>query len=567
MDSRFARLISSFLSLILIAAVVLSGAPAFADNPKLEGQAKAIQKKAMEEDYLTTEFAKAKDRLTSAISLCGDKCAAPLRAELKRDLGIVLIGGGLDKDKGTAAFADAMKLDPKVQIPKDLRTKELDAAWEAAKKGGGSSAAAATGGPAPAGDFTHTPVVEQQQRTPVPIYVEYAGEEKLVKVVARYKGFGMNEWKMIELKSLDKGWGSLVPCGDVQQGAFQYYLQGFNEANDAVATAGDRNNPFKVAIKREAVSPAPALPGQNPPTQCADSGDCPPDFPGCKKAAAKEDEEDMSLKDAGDSCDNDTECKSNSCKKTSDDPLDHGVCTEGGGKFKRIWVGAAGSFSMAFVPSSDDVCKLDKTNDYYPVNSAGYYCINDAGNDFPERPFVVGNNKENESIPSPQDQDKVKGGAAPAGVRLYGTFDYAINVNMFIGLRAGVVLGTYSGTAAKDDGKRFGAAPLHLELRATYVFGKDAIAKAGIAPYAFIGGGVSTWDSKVPVSVKITGQKDLKTVDGWYLGGPGFFGLGGGVRYAFSNRAALMGGLRVDFAFGPAFTPAFGPELAVQFGF
>lgn len=559
MNSRFVRTIS----LLSFFFVVLSGSVARADNPKLEGQAKAIQKKAMDEDYLTTEFGKAKDRLTSAINLCGEKCSATVRAELKRDLGIVLIGGGLDKDKGTAAFADAMKLDPKVQLPKDLRTKELDAAWEAAKKGGGSTAVASSA-QAPAGDFNHTPVAEQQQRTPVPIYVEYAGEEKLVKVVARYKGFGMSEWKMLELKSLDKGWGGLVPCGDVQQGAFQYYLQGFNDANDAVATAGDRNNPFKVAIKREAVAVAPALPGQNPPTQCADSGDCPPDFPGCKKASAKKEveEEDYSLKDAGDSCDNDSECKSNSCKKTSDDPLDHGVCTEGGGKFKRFWIGAAGAFSMAFIPSADDVCKIDKAG--YPINTSGYYCISD-GADYPARPPA--SPAENDAIAANQDQDKVKGGGAPGGFRLYATFDYAATANILVGARAGVVLGTYDGDAAKVDGKRFGAAPLHVELRGTYVFGKEGIGKAGLAPYAFVAGGVSTWDAKVPVSVKITGQKDLKTVDGWYLGGPGFIGLGGGVRYAFSQRAALTGGLRLDFAFGPAFTPAIGPELGVQFGF
>ena len=159
MNSRFVRAIS----LLSFLFVVLPGSVARADNPKLEGQAKAIQKKAMDEDYLTTEFGKAKDRLTSAINLCGDKCSPTVRAELKRDLGIVLIGGGLDKDKGTAAFADAMKLDPKVQIPKDLRTKDLDAAWEAAKKGGGATSAAT--GQAPAGDFNHTPVAEQQVRT------------------------------------------------------------------------------------------------------------------------------------------------------------------------------------------------------------------------------------------------------------------------------------------------------------------------------------------------------------------------------------------------------------------
>src|SRR6185436_7919487 len=104
------------------------------------------------------------------------------------------------------------------------------------------------------------------------------GEEQLVKVIARYKGFGMTEWKALELRKMgDKGWGSVIPCSDVQQGVTQYYIQGLNKDNDMVASSGDRNTPFKVNVKREKVDSPPHLPNQGPPTQCADTGDCPPD--------------------------------------------------------------------------------------------------------------------------------------------------------------------------------------------------------------------------------------------------------------------------------------------------
>ena len=59
---------------------------------------------------------------------------------------------------------------------------------------------------------------------------------------------------------------------------------------DPVAVAGDRNNPFKVSVTREKVAEPPHLPGQPAPTQCQDTGDCPPNFPGCKKPGGKPEE-------------------------------------------------------------------------------------------------------------------------------------------------------------------------------------------------------------------------------------------------------------------------------------
>jgi hypothetical protein len=52
---------------------------------------------------------------------------------LHRDLGVVQIGGQIDKEKGIQNFVEALKIDPKVELDKDLRTKELDAAFADAK--------------------------------------------------------------------------------------------------------------------------------------------------------------------------------------------------------------------------------------------------------------------------------------------------------------------------------------------------------------------------------------------------------------------------------------------------
>lgn len=546
-------------------------------DPKTEASAKALQKKAMDEDYLATEFGKAKDKLEKAITACGaDKCAPGVKALLQRDLGVVYVGGLNDKDKGQAAFAEALKLDPAVALDKDLTTKEITAVFEAAKKGG--AAVTPPPGPAqpkgPSGDFVHTPFVDQQVRTSVPVLVEYNGEEKLAKVIARYKGFGMTEFKQFELKKIgEKQWGGNSPCGDVQTGDFLYYIQGFNDQNDPVATAGSRNEPYKTKITAQPVTDAPHLPNQPAPTQCADTGDCPPDFPGCKKKPVGTDE--PTGKPEGEACVDDGDCQSNKCEKEKGaDPLDKGVCTAPAGvrgKYRKIWVGAQIGFDFAFVPSGEDVCKLDSKTSV-PVNDTGYYCYDtNAGRDYPIRPTNAAERVENDSIEIPSKNNKVQGGAAPATFRILASFDYGVTPNVMLGARVGLVVNTYPGAEGHTDGKGF-SAPLHLEARGTYLFGKGLEKTSGIVPYAFISGGISNWDAKVGISVNevdaASGRKTTKdSINAWYLGGPGFIGFGGGVRVMASERIAIPLGLRAAFALGNGVLPTVSPEVGVQVGF
>ncbi len=562
----------------LALAVALSTVPASAQNAKVEAAAKALQKKAIEEDYLATDFAKAQDKLEKANASCGgDKCSPALRAQLLRDLGVVQIGGQLDKEKGISNFVEALKLDPAIALEADLRTNELDAAFAEAKKraGGGASGAAkpaASTGGQPTGDFIHDPVPGQQIRTSIPVYAEYSGEESLVKVIVRYKGFGMSDWKPVELKkSGDKGWAGLLPCGDMQQGVAQYYIQGFNAENDPVAVGGDRHTPYKVKVTTEKVAEPPHLPGQPPPTQCADTGDCPPNFPGCKTPTAGEASEPTG-KDGGEFCEEDTECKSNECKASKCTEPKH----EASSQYRKLWIGASVGFELLqFVPTSNDVCKLTPPSDanpLIPTNTENYYCVASDGSDYPFRTTkadVDANHpRANENANLVQGvSDKVAGGGAFGSVRMLLSADYALNMNLLLGIRLGYVLNTYPGQAAKDDAKAF--PPIHAELRGTYLIGQDALTKT-FAPYAMLGAGVAPFDAKVKVSVVEQppgGVKAQKDVDAWHLAGPAFAMFGGGVRIGMGSRAALMGGLRVNFAFGNSFAPSLGPELGVMFGF
>jgi len=573
-------LVTTALSLgLLVAAFEV---PAHAQNAKVEAAAKALQKKAMEEDYLVTEFAKAKEKLEKALASCGtDKCSPAIRAQLQRDLGVVQVGGLNDKVAGQAAFVEALKLDPAIALDKDVATKEITAVFEAAKKGGAPGPGPGPGpGPTkgPSGDFIHVPVPAQHVRTSVPVYAEYAGEEKLVKVIARYKAFGMTDFKQFELQKMgEKGWGGQSPCGDVQTGDFLYYIQGFNAENDPVATAGSRNEPYKVGIKAQPVAEPPHLPNQPAPTQCADTGDCPPDFPGCKKP--KGPDTGPSGKAEGEACLDDGDCQSQQCKKDKGaDPLDKGVCTAPEGakpKYRKFWAGLQLGFDFSFVPSGDDVCKIHPTDASdtdrggLPVNATGYYCI-DGSADYPNRPTSDPESlKQNYSIEFRSKNDKVQGGLAPSTFRILASADYGVTRNILIGARVGLVVNTYPGAEGHVDGKGF-SAPIHLEARGTYLFGQGLEKESGITPYAFFGAGISNWDARVGVTVSeidAAGKKTNRPVDAWYLGGPGFIGFGGGVRLHMGPRLAIPLGLRMALALGNGVLPAISPEVGIQYGF
>ena len=568
---RLHRYFSHFVALIFAVAALVSVSPAFAQNAKVEKEARALQKKAMEEDYLGTEFAAAQQKLDKAIAACGtDKCNVQMRAQLRRDLGVVLIGGQLDKDKGSAVFVEALKLDPSVVLDPDLKTKELEAAFEAARKkaagapgetksAGGQTAA----GGAVAGDFSHSPVSEGKYRTPVPIYVEYAGSETIVKVLVRYKGFGMNEFKPLELKKKGTGWGGYIPCGDVQQGNLQYYVQGFNDQNDPIATAGDRNNTYKVAVKNQLAGPPPSLPGDPPPTSCQDTGDCPgPEFP-CWAEHLKAQQQSGALKpgvkEEGAECDESSECKSLECKANKcTAPADDSGGT--GEKHHKIWIGAALNFGFALLQQGSDVCKLDDKG--VPLNqSPAYYCYFE-NRDYPTR--ATGD--ENQNLQQGK-AGSIDGGFSPANLRILGSFDFAPKPNYMIGARLGLVAtGVYPGQEAQKDAKSNDVLKrLHVEARFTYLFGKEPLHKT--SGFVFVGGGVSEFHGSVDVPVAEANASANKKVTAYLMGGPAFAGIGGGVRLKLSPTTGLLLGPRLDLAIGyVGVLPVLGLEGGLQFG-
>ncbi|MEO7109839.1 MAG: hypothetical protein ABI183_05335 [Polyangiaceae bacterium] len=501
----------------------------------------AMQK--AEGDYATGDTARALSRIQAALKACvGNKCSADTRAGLLRDRGSLEIIKG-SRDAGTTSFGEALRLSPKIALNDTYATPDVRATWDAAH------GEVKLVQPAP-GDFAFDPVVEQAERTPIPIYVEFAEGSPPARVVVKYRSAAMSSYKTLGLAKMFNGWGGLIPCADVTIGVLRYYIQGFDSDNEPILNSGDPKHPFMLRVRSEISGAAPSLPGKPPPARCS-SGATP------TEAEQVEPEEETPKLADGEACLRDDQCSSASCNGESH------VCTSevrSRNRFARIWFGLSGSIDFVPMPSGNDVCLL--TPAAAPANNANFYCTTPDGNDFPNRASAA----ENGTLTA-GNAGNASGGIFVGNVRVMATLDYAVSQHVLAGVRLGYVFDTYPAQAAKSEGHSF-FAPVHFEARATYLFGSDPLQRTGFRPLVLFAAGLSEFDADQTVMVTQTGVAGSRPIQAWHFGGPFFVAAGAGVRYAFSPYHAVVTALKLEGAIGSSgFLPVVSPELGVQLGF
>jgi hypothetical protein len=562
------------------AVAVLFAATALGDAAT-ERAARALRKKAIEHDSLNVDYPAAIKKLQAAVAKCGAvKCGQKLRASLVRDLGAMQVLGG-DVPAGQASFDRAALLDPTMLLDPAYANPTLQGMWSASVKKavGGDTAPTSSGsgaaggaGTQPTGDFVHAPLPEALVRTPLPVYVEYPGSEKLTRVALKYKGASASDWKALDMQKVGSGYGALIPCTDVGEGDMQYTLQGY-AGDDVVATSGTRAKPYTVPVKAQIAGAPPSLPGQDPPKQCAETVApvCPPDSPGCN--APKKD--DAVAERAP------TETPEANDKDAGEEEA-----------FPRIWVGFDVGFDLFLMSAGTDVCQLNAAGTG-PL-SGRYYCVDPDSN--VNVPGAVGTlnppadpRSWNASIRHGVD-DALAGGIAPGNLRLMLSFDYAVTQNVLVGLRAGYVLFTYpGGNPAAPASPSAPFAPLHFEARFTYLVGRNALTTPGVHPMFYVGAGVAEADAKLAVLTSLDKNAcpnpgnplcpasynannlpvGATQENAWLTAGPFFFKAGLGLRINLGKRFALSVGAGFLGAVGgtAGFLPGLEPEVGGQVGF
>jgi hypothetical protein len=135
-------------SLVVVVGAFASRAAA-SPSPD-EASAKKLRDQAIYEDYLATNFAEAQKKLLRAISICDSVpgCAAPLRARLHCDLGVVDFAL-LKRDEGRVQFGAALDEDAGVSLEPDVQTPEVQIAFAEVKNARPPDAARPTPEPPP----------------------------------------------------------------------------------------------------------------------------------------------------------------------------------------------------------------------------------------------------------------------------------------------------------------------------------------------------------------------------------------------------------------------------------
>jgi hypothetical protein len=555
---RFIQWLCSCSTALALVVVAFEAAAAPKDNAALK-----LDRDAMDSDYLATNWSGAESKLQKALRTCGGGrgCSAKVRGRLQLHLGIILVNAGKTPE-AVAAFGEALRLNPAVSPESDFANPEVVKVFDEAKrrKAGAAppSPPPAPTGPAevetpPPADVTHAPVTEQVVGAPVPIYAE--GDAAVARMVLYYRGGGGGDFVKVEMRRAGKGFRAVVPCRATSAaGAVSYYIITLDAKGEPAGGAGSRADPFQVAIKTRIDGEPPHFPNEKPLAACPPGAMCPPgvDEAGCDRAAGA-----VATGGVGARCSEASACNPGlACVE--------GACRERGdaaaeGAYRKNWVSMTASLDFAFVPTRD-VCSLANQKE-----RGAYACFLESGDD----PAYRGQ-------PQPGDGGALSGFVRPGTARFLLGYDRALSANVLLGVRAGYAIG-----GAPEKGYYTPAfLPFHGEVRATYVFGDAPLARRGLHPYVYAGGGLGEVQAKVP-NVETTsdceyggrpacpvegGQAPIIKVVAYRRLGRFFGGAGLGALWLIGPGTGLFADLKVS-GFGPTLGVAVAPSVGVTQGF
>ena len=285
-------MLSRFRSLLLVSIVLAS---VFGAQPA-EAQLRRVldlNRQAMDA-YTNLELDTAMNLLQEALQTAqrGGVTGSPL-ARTYLNLGVVSIGGFGDNGQGLQYFTQALQADGNIQLDPLTSTPDIQSVFTLARNragtggGGTPSGGGDTGGdvgggggdvtpvPSGPGNIPHRPISEQLTNTALPIFVEAPEDAPVGEIFVYYKAPGMRDFRRLQMRRMDGGFGLELPCSEVMAPQVEYYIAAFDGDGDAMGTAGSPEQPFSVSIVSQRTLPPAALPGQIPPEQCSDA-ECPP---------------------------------------------------------------------------------------------------------------------------------------------------------------------------------------------------------------------------------------------------------------------------------------------------
>ncbi|HWO10761.1 MAG TPA: hypothetical protein VNN80_14810 [Polyangiaceae bacterium] len=470
------------LSLAFACALLLWSGRALA-GPNDAAATQAINQ-AMDEYLKTKDADAAEGRLLEAIALCGKDCKSEVLAQAWMYTGIVKGNGQKDWDTAREAFSVALGFDDKVQLDPRFFNPTAQALFDGIKnQQKPADPANVVAGFEPGTQMGCVPLVQEVEVSrPIPISCS-TRVQGVSGVVLRYRQYGDENWKRIDLKRNGDEWRGEIPCAELARpGTWGMYVEARDERDNALERIGARDKPLVFKVVEKTSAPPPALPGEPPPDKCVQTAYCPDEMigtPACEAlkggpVAAKE----TACKQSSD-CDLGMSCVDSVCKAqnvctedsdcTSDEMCQAGLCVERPRASKLDWFGVHFGVDFTSVPSASNVCDPDGSGEYACFDGDQAY----------------------EGTPYPGSAGEVPGGIKAGTLRVMFSYDRFLLENLSLGARFG-----FAFNGAPED-----FFPLHFEARGTYYFGNVTQGRSRFTPYVAVGIGLAQVDTKVPVQI------------------------------------------------------------------
>ncbi len=241
----------------IVATMLLFAGPLHAEG---RGEINSKIKAAMEA-YDSFDYDGAKKQLVAAVAAAKKSNLAkdPVAAKVYLDLGVVAYAVP-DLEGAKAAFIEAVKIDPKIQIEVAYKSPELAKLLETARadvKKGGGGAVVESGLPDGGGGaecanvkgLEHTLVESAKAGAPQPIEAMVGPELKVAKVSVMFRVEGSTEFTEVKLtRAGDCKFTGAIPAAAMKGSLVHYYVAAFNDTAKPVASKGSSGSPNIIEI-------------------------------------------------------------------------------------------------------------------------------------------------------------------------------------------------------------------------------------------------------------------------------------------------------------------------------
>ncbi len=466
---------------LLACALVLPSPDAAAANND------AAAKKAIDEamdDYAKDKDAdKADGRLLEAIAVCGDDCKGSLLARAWMYIGLVKGGGAKDWDTAREAFSVALGFDDKVELDPRFFSPTAQALFDGVKRQRTEEDPAKVTPRFEAGtQMGCWPLVQEVEAyRPIPLSCQ-TKVQGVDGVVLRYRQYGDENWKRVDLKKTEDDWRGEIPCAELTRpGTWGMYVEARDARDNTLERIGSRDRPLVFKVVEKSSEPPPSLPGEPVPDKCVETAYCPDEMvgtPACEAfKGAQAPKKDTSCEESSD-CDLGMTCMEGTCQAPGVCTADKdcgaegvcraGLCAERERKPKLDWFGFHFGTDFATLGGSTDVCR---------TGSEEYACFDGS--------------EAYEGQPYPENGGAVSGGLHLGTMRVMMSYDRFLLDRVSLGVRFG-----FAFSGAPED-----FFPLHFEGRGTYYLGDVTRSKSTFVPYIAAGVGVAQVDSRVEVQM------------------------------------------------------------------